>query len=141
MRAVLDANVYVSAFLNTQGPPQQIISLWQQQAFDLLTSEPILSEIAAVLRYPHIAALHKLPEAELAQFLALLRDESHLIVPTQQLSVSPDESDNRYLECAMAGGAEYIVTGDKKHLLPIGTYQGIRLVSPATFLTVLTLDP
>ena len=54
-------------------------------------------------------------------------------------SVSQGESDNRYIECAVAGGADYLVTGDKVHLIPIGEYEGIKFVSPATFLALLQL--
>lgn len=138
MKAVLDANVFVSALINTRGTPKQLIDLWREEAFELLISNAILDEIGRVLRYPKIAALHKLTETELQTFLALLGEEV-LVAPTETLHVSLDESDNRYLECAVAGGAEYLVTGDKLHLLPIGEYQGIQIVSPAVFLAALQL--
>ena len=48
-------------------------------------------------------------------------------------------SPNRYLECAVAGEAAHLVTGDKKHLLPIGEHRGVRIVVPATFLAILKL--
>ena len=47
--------------------------------------------------------------------------------------ITAKESDNRILECAVAGQAAFIVTGDRKHLLPLGEYSGIRIVSPADF--------
>ena len=139
MKAVLDANVFVSALINTRGTPKQIIDLWREEAFELLISKAILDEIGRVLRYPKIAALHKLTETELQTFLALLGEEGLVVAPTETLHVSPDESDNRYIECAAAGGAEYLVTGDKLHLLPIGEYQGIQIVSPAVFLAAFQL--
>jgi uncharacterized protein len=140
MKAVLDANVFVSALINTRGTPKQIIDLWREEAFELLVSETILAEIGRVLRYPKIVALHQLTEPELQEFMTLLREESRVVEPTDRLHVSPDEPDNRYIECAAAGAAEYLVTGDKMHLLPIGEYQGTQIVSPATFLAVLQLD-
>ncbi len=140
MKVVLDANVFVSALINSQGTPSQIINLWRAEVFELLVSEPILVEIGRVLRYPKIVQLHKLTEQKLQEFFALLREESILITPTQNLQISIDEEDNHYIECAIAGMADYLVTGDKQHLLPIGEYQGIRIVSPATFLTLLKLD-
>lgn len=140
MKAVLDANVFVSALINTRGTPKQLIDLWREEAFELLISKAILGEIGRVLRYPKIAALHKLTETELHTFMALLSEEGLVIEPDETLNISPDESDNRYIECAVAGGADYLVTGDKLHLLPIGEYQGIRIVSPAMFLAVVQMD-
>lgn len=139
MKAVLDANVFVSALINTRGKPRQILDLWREEAFELILSAAILDEIGRVLRYPKIAALHKLAEPELQEFLALLGEEGHVVEPVERLQVSPDEPDNRYIECALAGGADYLVTGDKLHLLPIGEYQGMQIVSPAMFLAVLQI--
>ena len=140
MRAVLDANVFVSALINTRGVPRQLVDLWRDDAFDLLISDPILDEVGRVLRYPKVAALHKLSEPGLGEFLMLLREESHVVESVERLHVSPDEPDNRYIECAVAGGADYLVTGDKMHLLPIGEYRGIRIVSPAAFLAILQIE-
>jgi len=137
MKVVLDANVFVSALLSSRGAPAKIIDLWRKEAFELLISDEIFEEIARVLRYPKIAKLYELSEAEVEEFLALLRDEARLVKPTQRLSLSPDESDNRYIECAVDGGAEIIVTGDKLHLLPIEDYQGVRIISPLEFLMLL----
>ena len=137
MRVVLDANVVVSAVVSRRGPPHHIIAAWKAETFELLVSDAILDEVGRVLRYPHVAKLHGLTEAELVDFVALLREESRLVTPVERLGVSPDESDNRYLECAIAGGADYLVTGDKRHLLPIGEYEGVRLLAPAAFLAIL----
>jgi putative PIN family toxin of toxin-antitoxin system len=140
MRAVLDANVFVSAFIARSGVPRQIVDLWREEAFELLISEAteaILDEVARVLRYPRIAALHQLTGSEMRELLSLLRYESLLIAPAESLDVRPDDADNRYIECAVAGGADYLVTGDKRHLLPISAYRGSRIVSPAIFLALL----
>lgn len=137
MKVVLDANVLVSAMISRRGAPRQIIDLWREEAFELLTSDAILDELARVLRYPRIAALHKLTDAEVVEFLALLREESRDVGPTERINVSPDETDNRYIECAVAGEADYLVTGDKHHLLPVGEYRGIPIIEPAVFLSLL----
>ena len=139
MKVVFDANVIISAFISSRGAPRQIVDQWRAEVFELLTSEAILQEVGRVLHYPKIAALHRLTETELREFLTLLREESTLVTTTETLAVSPDESDNRYLECAVAGGADYLVTGDKRHLLPLSEYRGVRIVSPTTFLVALQL--
>ena len=64
-----------------------------------------------------------------------MRGVSILVKPTFTLAViAAKESDNRILECAVAGRTDVIVTGDRKHLLPLGSYEGIQIVSPADFL-------
>lgn len=140
MKVVLDANVIVSAFISSRGAPRQIVDQWRAEEFQLLTSENILQEVSRVLRYPKIAALHRLTATELREFLTLLREEGTVVITTETLAVSPDETDNRYLECAVAGSADYLVTGDKRHLLPLTEYRGVRIVSPATFLVALQLE-
>ena len=137
MRVVLDANVYVSSMVNTQGNPKRIISAWQQGAFDVLISHPILDEIGRVLRYPRIAKRHKQDETAIRRLLKLLENEAIVVEPTEVLDViKDDESDNRYLECAATGMAQYIVSGDN-HLLEIGEYKGIMILSPAAFIAFL----
>ena len=140
MKVVLDANVFVSALISTRGAPRQIIDLWREEAFELLLSSAIMEEIGRVLRYPQIVALHRLTERELATFLTLVSEEAVVVEPTQRLQISPDEPDNRYIECAVSGGAAYLVTGDKMHLLPIGEYQGMPIVTPTVFLAVMKFD-
>lgn len=140
MKVVIDANVIVSALISSRGAPKQIVDQWRAEAFELLTTDAILIEVGRVLRYPKIAALHRLTETELREFLALLREESTVVVTTETLTASPDETDNRYLEWAVTGGADYLVTGDKRHLLPLTEYRGVRIVAPMAFLVALQLD-
>ena len=85
---------------------------------------------------PRIVALHKLSEAEIVELVALIREESRMVEPIERLEISPDETDNRYIECAVSGGADYLVTGDKQHLLPIGVFREIPILSPTTFLAL-----
>lgn len=137
MRVVLDANIYVSSLVNTQGNPRRIISAWQQGAFDVLISTPIVEEIGRVLRYPRIARRHMQDEAAIERFLKLLASEAILADHTEVLGiVEEDDSDNRYLECAVAGKAQYVISGDN-HLLEIGEYRGITILPPAAFVAIL----
>jgi uncharacterized protein len=140
MKIVLDANVFVSALLTQRGNAKQILDYWQGNKFELLTSPDILDEWGRVLRYPHLVQIHRKSEADIQRLLKLVRKQATLIEPTEKLMVSNDESDNRYIECAVTGDADFLVTGDKKHLLPIAEYHGIKIISPATFLTLFQLD-
>jgi putative PIN family toxin of toxin-antitoxin system len=140
MKVVLDANIYVSSMVNTQGNPKRIISAWQQGAFDVLISSAILDEIERVLRYPRIVKRHKQDETAIQRFLKLLENEAIIVEPTDVLGiVKDDESDNRYLECAVKGKAQYVISGDK-HLLEIGEYRGIVILPPAAFVAILSRE-
>jgi uncharacterized protein len=137
IRAVLDANVFVSAFLSPKGFPAKILAAWYAEQFHLAISPAILEEIGRVLRYPKIVLRHRWPEEKIRLFI---EDLAHLAILTpgqRGLNViTEDPSDNRYLECAIEAIAEYIVSGDQ-HLRRLGTYQGITILAPQELLGVL----
>ena len=137
IRAVLDANVFVSALLSPGGFPSKILDAWRLEKFQLLTSFAILEEISRVLQYPKIADRHGWSKEKIRLFI---EDLAHLTIPTpgeRRLNViAEDPSDNRYLECAIEGEAEYVVSGDQ-HLLQLATYEGIQILTPKQFLEVL----
>lgn len=137
IRAVLDANVFVSALLSPRGFPSKILAAWHAERFHLVISPAILEEISRVFHFPKIALRHRWPEEKIRLFI---EDLAHLAIltpgePTLNV-IAEDPSDNRYLECAVEGGAEYIVSGDQ-HLLQLATYQEIRILTPKEFLGVL----
>ena len=140
MRVVLDANVLVSALISAKGAPAQILSHWQEGKLDLVASVPILEELERVLHYPRLQERYNLPEELIQRFLQLLEQQAMLVEPEDELSVvERDPSDNRYLECAVAGEAEHIVSGDG-HLLGLKEYRGIQVFSPREFLALLKLE-
>jgi putative PIN family toxin of toxin-antitoxin system len=112
IRVVLDTNVLVSANLSEEGLEALVVSLVLNRKIQLHVSEPILQEYERVLRYPRL----KFEAKEVARFLARLRRGSVLVMPTRKVSASPDEADNRFLECAEAARADFLVTGNKKHV-------------------------
>lgn len=137
IRAVLDANVFVSALLSPRGFPSKILTAWHAERFHLVISPAILEEISRVFHYPKIALRHRWPEEKTRLFI---EDLAHLAIltpgkPTLNV-IAEDPSDNRYLECAVEADAEYIVSGDQ-HLLRLATYQKIRILTPREFLGVL----
>lgn len=137
IRAVLDANVFVSAVLNPRGIPAKVLDAWRAEQFHLVLSEAILDEIARVFRYPKIARRHRWPEARIQAFVDEL---AHLALVTPgllKLTLLPeDPANNRYLECAVEGEAEYLVSGDR-HLLRVGEYLGTRIATPKEFFSSL----
>lgn len=141
IRAMLDANVLVSAILSPKGTPAKVLTAWQAERFHLVLSEAILDEIDRVLRYPRIARRHRWSEERLRGFI---EDLAHLAImtpgATQLAVIAEDPPDDRYLECAIEGEADYIVSGDQ-HLLELGEYQGIKILTPRAFLDVLGRQP
>ena len=137
IRAVLDANVLVSAVLNPMGTPARLYTLWHEGRYDVLMSAAILDEVARVMRYPKIAERHGWSEQQLQEFI---EDILYLAISTPgtlTLTVIRDDpADNRYLECAVEGHAAVLVTGDRL-LLNLGEYQGVHILTPRAFLDVL----
>ena len=137
MKVVLDANIYVSSLISTQGNPKRIMEGWERNQFDVLVPASMIDEIGRVLRYPRIVKRHRQDERSIQRFLELLSSQAVMVDPTVVLDViQEDQSDNRYLECAIEGKAQYIISGDK-HLLELGEYKGIVILPPAAFITLL----
>lgn len=128
-RVVLDTHVLISSLWD--GLPGRLIHLWQGGKIHVLLSAPILEEYLAVL------ARFDPGEEELDRFAALL-GQSHLtewVSPQEKVSaVVEDPSDNRFLECAVMGKANALVSGDR-HLLKLKQFEKIPILSPRTFLS------
>jgi putative PIN family toxin of toxin-antitoxin system len=137
IRAVLDANVFVSAVITATGNAARILDAWRAGRIDLVVSPEILSEVERVLNYPKIARRHRLSAERIRGFIEDLARLSILTPGEIRMSViQEDPSDDRYLECALEGEADCIVSGDQ-HLLETGEYRGIRILTPKAFLAVL----
>ena len=130
MRIVLDTNAVVSALL-FRGVSSKLVSLWQNALITPLLSREILDEYLRVLSYPKFELSEKeikgLIQEEILPFAEVVKPKRRLRV------VRRDPSDNKFLECAIAGKASVIISGDKD-LLSLGRYRRIRLQSPAQFL-------
>ena len=129
IKVVADTNVYISAIL-FGGKPEQIRGLAREGKIELLISGIILAEIAGVLKRKFLWS-----DWQISQVIEDIRAYSTLVTPVSTLQIiEGDEPDNRVLECALEGKAQYIVSGDEHHLQPLEEFQGIRILSPAQFL-------
>lgn len=132
MRAVLDTNVIISGWL-FHGPERRVIEWAARHDFELVVSEFILAETESA-----IARKFGWYRSQIEEAANELRMIATIINPPRSLSViADDHSDNRILECAVNASADYLVTGDRKHLLPIGEFEGVRIVRAPEFLAVL----
>ncbi len=110
-RVVLDTNVVVSALLKPQGLEDQVLRLGLAGKLRLCISPAVLAEYALVLPRPRL----KLQPSEISRALGKLSQASVMVHPSLALNVSSHEADNRFLECAEAAAADYLVTGNAKH--------------------------
>ena len=130
MRVVLDTNVVISALLFT-GIASEIVPLWQKGAITVLLSREILEEYLRVLAYPKFqlseGEIKGLIEEELLPFVQIIKPGTRIRI------VKRDPSDNKFLECAVAGKADVLISGDKE-LLAIRHYRQVRVQTPSRFL-------
>ena len=110
-RVVVDTNVIVSALLVPSGTQASILLLALRGDIALYISPPVLAEYEEVLRRPRL----KLQPRHIEAALGSIREVAHLVEATQTVSISIHESDNRFLECAEAAAADYLVTGNTRH--------------------------
>jgi putative PIN family toxin of toxin-antitoxin system len=108
---ILNTNVLVSANLNGDGLEALVVSWALNRKVQLYVSEPILAEYEQVLLYPRL----KFSPREVGRFMALVRRASVLVRPARLVSESTHDADNRFLECAEAAGADFLVTGNRRH--------------------------
>jgi len=129
VKVILDTNIYISAIL-FGGKPEKIRKLSKEKKIELLVSEAIIAEVAEVLRKKF-----DWESWQISQIIDEIRETATLVIPNQTIFViKKDKDDNRILECAIEGKTQYIISGDKRHLLPLKEYQGIKILSPSEFL-------
>lgn len=129
MILVLDTNVLVSALAFPGGPPDKIFRSILSGRFKHATSPDILTELRRVL-----SEILEMNVKEVESMVTLVTQISHLVYPTERIKViKKDDTDNRILECALTAKSNFLITGDRKHLLPLKGYQGIHILSPGDF--------
>ena len=132
MRVVLDTNVIVSG-LNFPGNERLVLELALRGRFELCLSPFILEEVAGVL-----GRKFDWTEERSAQALRALGDAATVIDPRRLTEViKGGHADNRILECVVEASADYLVTGDRRHLLPLGEHHGTSILNAPRFLSFL----
>ena len=128
MIVVLDTNVLVSALAFPGGRGDEALRKIVSGEDSLALSRPIIDELLSVL-----ARKFSYDREALARVAVFLAELGEFVEPTESLEVLGDEPDNRILECALAAGAQVIVTGDHA-MLEYGEFRGIRIVSLGAYL-------
>ena len=128
-RLVIDTNVFVSGLISAAGSPAQILRAIQRRKVIHLVSDPIVEEYLRVLDYPQIRKFKKITDEFVADIAAYLVYQTERIELVSSIRLSPDPDDDVFLETAVDGRANWLVTNDKANLLSLRTVEGIPIVS------------
>jgi putative PIN family toxin of toxin-antitoxin system len=127
VRVVLDTNILIGALITRGTPPDALYRAWLRGVFDLVTSSAQIDEVAAVLARPRLQKYLDADEAAL--ILGNIDTRAIVVAALPAVALSPDPADNLILATAIAGGADLIVSGDKRDMLALGAAEGIPIVT------------
>ena len=136
LRVVLDTNVIISGLISPKGPPAGILKALKAGEFVLVTSQAINEEVLEEMDRPRLRDKYGLAE-HMFDIAFILWEQAEVISDLPVVRVSKDPDDNKFLAASLGGLAHYLVTGDKKDLLNLREHQGIRIVNPDLFLSIL----
>jgi putative PIN family toxin of toxin-antitoxin system len=128
LRLVVDTNVLVSAALKPESLQRTVVLVAITKPARLYVSQPILDEYADVLARREL----RIRKGQRMQLLQLIRNRSAIVVPRYRLEVTSDPDDNRFIECADAARADYLITGNLKHFPRF--WKGTKVISPREFI-------
>lgn len=133
-KVVIDTNVFVSG-LTFKGKPREVLDLVWKGDIEACISPSILEELEETLKKDFDWDRDQIKDS-----IEKIRANTILVHPKLKVTVIKEkDDDNRILECAIEGRVQYLISGDRKHLLPLKKYQGTKILSPAEFLKLLFL--
>lgn len=141
LRVVIDTNMIVSGILSRKGAPAEVLNVWRERRFLLLSSSAIVDEVRVVLQYPRIHKKYHLSDEDIEQTITLLEHDALLVAGDSNVagSVPDDPQDEMFLACALDGQADVVVSGDH-HLLELGVFRDIPIMTARQFLEQLRQD-
>ncbi|MBB6192788.1 hypothetical protein FHS51_003042 [Sphingobium wenxiniae] len=139
MRVVIDTNVFISALLSSRSLPAQLVALWQQGHFSLLTSIEQIEELRRVTRYAKIRA--RLSPMLAGRLVNELRRIATVLDDLPVVTICRDPWDNYLLATVEAGAANMLITGDKADLLSLERHAGARIITVRQFLELIGKAP
>ena len=135
IRVVVDTNILISSLLSPEGNEAEIILAIQNRFIVPCLMETIVEEYTQVLARPKF----KFKPERISSMLAVLHDQGQMFEPTETPYLSPDPTDTKFLQCAFASSADFLVTGNKRHF-PTSPYGSTRVVKARELLTQITLE-
>ena len=135
MRVVLDTGILIAALITAGTPPDQVYQAWRKKRFTLVASVWQLEEFRRASRYERVKKFLKPSEA--GDLVNGLKRHATVLKELPDVDLSQDPQDNPVLAMAIAGEADYLVTGDRRGLLSLKRVGATRIVTAAEFLKVL----
>jgi len=131
-KVVIDTNIFISGF-GWDAKPEEVLKLLKQKRIINYISLEILNELKRVVSYPKLKFSDQLQN----RILEFVFFYSEVIEPTEHIShITKDPEDNKFLECAIAARAEFLISGDS-HLISIAEYRAVKIVDAATLLNII----
>jgi putative PIN family toxin of toxin-antitoxin system len=131
---VLDTNIFISGIFWKDNYCSQIIDAWRAQKIKVISSPETVQELVETLRDFKI----EMPEEMIQEWRKIIIENTLMVVPTEKMDiVKKDPKDNKFFEAAVAGKAHYIISQDKKHVLFIHEFRGIKTIHPEEFVKLL----
>jgi len=128
-KVVIDTNVFISGLIFT-GKPSEVLELFIKGEIEVYISPFILKELKGILRKKF-----EWNEKQLQKILDKIKKKAVIVQPETKISIiKAKKDDNRILECGVDGRVQYIISGDKRHILPLKNFRGIKILSPSEFL-------
>ncbi len=135
-RAVVDTNIFLSAVIKPLGTVAPIIVRVEEGRFILVYSQFMLDELIEKLELPRIRRKYQLDGAAIEKLLTLIIRLGERAEPDRQVNVCRDPDDNHVIEIALAGNADFVVSGDDD-LLVLERFENVRFVPVREFLSIL----
>lgn len=137
MRVVCDSNIIVAGLIANSGSPYEVLKAWRRGDIVLLVSEAIIAEVVEALGRPFFREKRGITQQDIARVKQSLEMDAVAVSTKPHLKVvREDPDDDRIIECALEGNADYLVSGDK-HLLTLRRYRHLPIVSARELLVIL----
>jgi putative PIN family toxin of toxin-antitoxin system len=141
VRAVIDTGILVSALIHPQGTTGEVLRFLREGRFTTVYSTDLLVEIIDVLGGPAMRLKYHIEPDDISVLINLIRLRGDLVIPARRVTACRDPKDDKFLEAALAGGADCVVSGDadiiplhSRDLLDLAPFEGIPIFRPAEFL-------
>lgn len=135
MRAVVDTNVLASALIRKQGAPGQVLRHLRDGHYTIIYAVSMMVELVEVLNRPHIQQKYHVHLDDVTALINLVRLRGELVTPGRRIDVCRDPKDNHFLEAAVEGRADVIVSGDAD-LLEMRAFEAIPILRVVEFLAL-----
>jgi len=132
-RVIVDTNILIRAVIMPSGTVGPVITRLRDGDYTLVYSAPLIDEVLEKLTLPRIREKYHLNDQDIDDLLALIALRGELVTPTRKVKICRDPQDDMFIEAALAGNAEVVVTGDED-LLTLMEFETVRFITPRLFL-------